>query len=122
MLKKNCEYAGVSNSCDCQDYLSGSRLSFLSPLPPSLSAYYPFQCIMSSHFKPQMNGTRSLITFLLYNFKWLYLDTSHFLCKARHPASHNPMMQPSIYLHEKTRCCGECVSDARGRSEEAIFP
>lgn len=71
------------------------RASFLVSLLPALSAYYPFRCIVPSHLKPQMNGREGLITSLLYNFEWLYLDTSHFLCKGRHPASHNPMMLPS---------------------------
>lgn len=55
------------------------------------------------------------------NFTWLYLDTFHFLCKGRQPASHNPKTQPSIDLDERTHGCVECLSNARGSSEESVF-
>lgn len=122
---KKWESAPFPNSWESRDGpLCCFCLSFTASLPSSPSVYYPFHGAMSSHLEPQMNGARGLITFPLYNFKWLYLDTSHFLCKARHPASHNPMMQPLIDLREvggRTRCRVECASDARGKSAEAVF-
>lgn len=79
--------------------------------------FHPFSLyIILFHSLPgsQLNGPRIPIILPQSNFMWLYLDTFHFLCKGRRPASHNPMMQPSIDLPQRTCGCVECPGNARG--------
>lgn len=65
----------------------------------------------------QLKGPRIPIILAWSNFMWLYLDTFHFLCKGRRPASHNPMMQPSIDLPpEDVQLCRMPRQRSRGSS------
>lgn len=89
----------------------------LQPVSPCIILFHSLHLHLSCKWMEQ----EAWSLFPQSNFTWLYLDTFHFLCRGRQPASHNPEMQPSIDLHERTRGSVECPSNARGSSEESVF-